>query len=84
MTSIPISRIFDDDFLSPYRQQGDPAADGVIAQLAQDQGREGLGRFMHYLGDFQDLSTSQWPAYVKQFFEEHQKLPAFADSRQMQ
>ncbi|WP_037326557.1 oxygenase MpaB family protein [Runella zeae] len=84
MTSIPTSRIFDDNFLSPYRQQGDPAADRVIAQLAQDQGREGLGRFMRYLGDFQDLSTSQWPAYVKQFFEEHQKLPAFADSRQMQ
>lgn len=84
MTSLPTSRIFDDNFLSPYRQQGDPVADRVIALLAQDQGREGLGRFMRYLGDFQDLSTSQLPAYVKQFFEEHQKLPAFADSRQIQ
>lgn len=83
MKPIP-TRAFTDELLNPYRQRGDRAADAVVAEIAPKLGHEGLGRFMRYLGDFQNLSWSEQLPEVQVFFQAHSQVPVFANQAQMQ
>lgn len=78
------TRVFDDALLTPYRQIGDVTADALVEYIAGQQGREGLARFMRYLGDFQNLSVAEQLPEVQTFFQQHNRLPAFADPLQME
>ncbi len=78
------TRVFNDALLEPYRQVGDVAADTVVEHIAAQQGREGLARFMPYLGDFQNLSLAEQLPEVQTFFQKHRHLPSFANPLQME
>lgn len=82
--SISTTRIFDDSLLAPFRTVGDTSADALVENIAQREGRQGLGVLMRYLGDFEQLSTASLPTDVQAFFQKHSTLPPFADSQRMQ
>ncbi|MEZ4901879.1 MAG: oxygenase MpaB family protein [Spirosomataceae bacterium] len=82
MTILP-TRTFNDDFLNPFRQRGDSAADAVIESVAKSQGHEGLGKLMQYLGDMDNLDYTQQPIEIQEFLKKNQDLPTFADVAKM-
>ena len=77
------TRIFDDTLLTPFRQLGDPAADALVAAVAQQTGREGLTVFMRFLGDLKNMSLSQQLPEVVHFFEQQGHLPSWTDPQKM-
>jgi hypothetical protein len=83
-TRLKTTRSFSDDFLDPYRQQGDPPADALIATLVAEGGREGVGLFMRWLADAQAVDLSNQHPAVGQFFADHSELPPWADRARMQ
>jgi hypothetical protein len=82
-TRIKPARIFSDQLLGQYRQQGDPTADAVIASVVNEQGKEGLRSLMTWLADTQDFSTVNQSPVIQQFFTEHATLPNWADATRM-
>lgn len=73
------TRIFNDAFLTPFRQVGDKAADIVVESIAAKQGREGLGELMRYLGNFEDLTFDTQPTEIQDFLQQNSILPVFAN-----
>ncbi|GAB3339763.1 hypothetical protein GCM10027299_52630 [Larkinella ripae] len=78
------SRIFPDELLDQYRQQGDPPADAVVASVATRSGHAGVGLLMRWLGKPGELTGVDQPAVVLEFMHTHAHLPDWADSRQME
>lgn len=77
------TRIFDDTLLTPFRQLGDPAADALVAAVAQQTGREGLTVFMRFLGDLKNVSLAEQLPEVVHFFEQQGHLPPWTDPQKM-
>jgi hypothetical protein len=77
------TRIFSDQLLGQYRQQGDPLADETIASVVAEQGKGGLRPLMTWLADTENFSTASQPTAVQQFFVEQAKLPHWADADKM-
>lgn len=82
-TRIKPARIFSDQLLSHYRQQGDPIADVVIESVVDEQGKVGLRSLMTWLADTQDFSTADQSASVQQFFAQNATLPGWANADRM-
>lgn len=82
-TLIKPSRTFSDELLTRYRQQGDPAADAVIAAVAETAGREGISALMRWLADTSDFTTDKQPEPVRVFFAEYTSLPDWAEPDRM-
>lgn len=80
---IKTARTFPDQLLTHFRQQGDPPADAVIANVAHEQGRDGISTLMRWLADPNDTDLTRQPRIVQQFFAEYAHLPAWADSLRM-
>lgn len=82
-TLIKPSRSFTDTLLDNYRQQGDPAADAVIAAVVDADAAVGLRTLMQWLADTTDFSlTTQHPA-VQAFFADYASMPDWADADRM-
>jgi ER-bound oxygenase mpaB/B'/Rubber oxygenase, catalytic domain len=80
---IKLSRLFSDELLNQYRQQGDVPADAVIAAITQEGGPSGLRLLMGWLADTTDLTTDKQPSVVGDFFRDHASLPTWADPKRM-
>lgn len=78
------SRSFSDELLDCYRQQGDAPADSVIASVADQHGRAGLGSLMRWLGNAAELDGLEQPPVVQDFMDTYAVLPDWADRRQME
>ncbi|TAE30782.1 MAG: DUF2236 domain-containing protein [Cytophagales bacterium] len=78
------TRVFNDDFLEPYRHQGDAPADAVIATIVAEGGREGVGSLMRWLADAHDFATDKQHPAIQQFFADYSNLPPWADRARMQ
>jgi len=78
------TRVFNDDFLTPFRQKGDTAADAVIESIAKTQGREALGKLMHYLGDFENLEFTNQPIEIQDFFKRNSRFPTTFNASKME
>ena len=78
------TRAFSDELLTRYRQQGDPPADAVIAAVLDADGREGLGRFMQWLGNNTNFVLDSQLPVVQTFFGQYAQLPPWADAARMQ
>ncbi|MGV3559333.1 oxygenase MpaB family protein [Larkinella arboricola] len=83
LKTIHPSRTFPDELLSQYRQQGDPPADAVIASVADQYGRAGVGSLLRWLGNTAESDGSAQHPAVQEFLQTHASLPDWADSRQM-
>ncbi|UFH53880.1 oxygenase MpaB family protein [Spirosoma sp. KNUC1025] len=82
-TLIKPSRLFSNEFLASYRQQGDVPADAVIAAVVEAEGAAGLRSLMKWLANPDDTSTNgQLPA-VQHFFVQYAHLPAWAEPARM-
>lgn len=82
-TLIKPSRSFTDTLLDHYRQQGDPAADAVIAAVVDTEAAPGLRSLMQWLADTNDFSlVTQHPA-IQAFFADHAQMPDWADADRM-
>lgn len=82
-TLVKPSRLFSDELLTRYRQQGDPPADAVIAAVAQTAGHGGVGALMQWLADTSDFGTDKQPEPVQNFFAAYAHLPDWADPDRM-
>jgi ER-bound oxygenase mpaB/B'/Rubber oxygenase, catalytic domain len=78
------TRVFSDELLTRYRQEGDPPADAAIAAVLETAGRAGLGQLMQWLGNTADFDVSTQPVDIQVFFAEYAKLPTWADATRMQ
>ncbi|MGA0555660.1 oxygenase MpaB family protein [Larkinella sp. VNQ87] len=78
------TRLFSDELLDHYRQQGDAPADSVIASVAGESGRDGVSALMRWLGDTADYSVAAQHPAVKAFLSNYAQLPDWADPRRMQ
>lgn len=83
LTSVKPSRLFSDEFLTRYRQQGDPPADAVIASVTESGGAGGLRTLMNWLADTSNFSLGSQPGVVQAFFADFAKLPDWADQDRM-
>lgn len=83
-TLIKPTRLFSDELLERYRQQGDAPADAVIAAVVEEEGPTRLRTLMRWLTNPKDGLTTQQHAAVQDFFVQHAQLPAWADPAQMQ
>lgn len=77
------TRLFTDERLQQYRQQGDPPADAVIAAVVEATGPTGLRALMPWLADPHDASTTEQNPAVQAFFAQYSQLPDWADSGKM-
>ena len=84
LKTISPKRIFSDELLDRYRQQGDSPADAVIASVADQNGREGVGLLMRWLGNTAELDGFDQPPVVQEFINTHTNLPDWADPRKME
>ena len=78
------TRIFNDTFLTPYRQIGDKAADAVVENIATQKGREGLVVLMQYLGNFDNHTIDDLFSEIQDFFRLYSTLPSFSDLAKME
>ncbi|HEV7349688.1 oxygenase MpaB family protein [Telluribacter sp.] len=76
---IKTSRSFSDSFLDPLRQVGDPGADAVIQQLAEQGGHPAVGRLMKYLTDYENLDLDGQSTDVQEFIDHQVSLPKSTD-----
>ena len=82
-TLIKPSRVFSDNLLQQYRQQGDAPADGVIAAVVDASGPTGLRLLMRWLADPNDTSTKEQHQTIQDFFAQYAYLPVWADPIRM-
>lgn len=82
-TLIKPSRLFSDELLQEYRQQGDTPADAVIAAVVAAPGPTGLRTLMRWLADPNDGSTTEQHPAVGDFFAQYAHLPTWADPDRM-
>ena len=78
-TRIKPTRLFTDERLQQYRQQGDPPADAVITTVTEIGGATGLRALMHWLADPTDASMTEQHPVVQTFFAQYGQLPDWAD-----
>lgn len=83
-TFIKPTRVFSDELLQRYRQQGDPPADAVITAVVANGGPTALRTLMRWLADTQDFSTAEQHPAIQDFFRTYATLPAWADPLRMQ
>ena len=83
ITAIKPTRTFSNDLMARYRQQGDPAADAVIAAVADAGGRQAVSGLMQWLGRFTDTDTGGQLPVVQAFFDTYSALPTWADPARM-
>ena len=83
VTRIKATRLFSDDLLQHYRQQGDTPADTVIAALVEAEGPAKLRSLMSWLADISDFSVTQQHPGIQDFFRQYATLPAWADPDRM-
>ncbi|GAB3909101.1 hypothetical protein GCM10028803_46100 [Larkinella knui] len=84
LKTISLNRLFSDELLDRYRQQGDASADAVIASVAAEGNRAGVGALMRWLGTATELDDSDQHPAVQQFMNAHAHLPDWADHRRME
>ena len=84
MTAIKPTRLFSDQLLNRYRQQGDEPADAVIREVIEQGGREALKILMSWLADAKSLDLSEQATAVQQFFTDYNHLPTWANKARMQ
>ncbi|RRB02065.1 oxygenase MpaB family protein [Larkinella rosea] len=84
LKTVNSTRTFSDERLNRYRQQGDAAADAVIALVAAQGGREGIGLLMRWLGNTADWDESRQHPAVQDFMRTQTHLPDWANPRQME
>ena len=82
-TLVKPSRLFPDELLTRYRQQGDAPADSVIASVAEMDGPTGVRMLMGWLADTSDFSAGSQPQPVQSFFADYARLPDWADPDRM-
>ncbi|MBD2752474.1 oxygenase MpaB family protein [Spirosoma validum] len=82
-TLIKPSRVFSDELLQTYRQQGDSSADAVITSIVEAEGPTGLRSLMHWLANPNDIAISGQPQTVQDFFSQYAHLPTWADPVKM-
>lgn len=82
-TLIKPSRLFSDELLQRYRQQGDAPADAVISAVVEAGGATGLRALMRWLADPDAGSTVGQHQAVQDFFVRYAHLPAWADPGKM-
>ncbi len=87
-TAIKLTRTFSNDLMTRFRQQGDPAADAVIAAVAASPVADArpsavVGMLMRWLGDTSDFDTTNQPSEVQAFFATNSQLPNWADPAKM-
>lgn len=78
------TRLFSDERLQHYRQQGDAPADDVIAAIVASDGPAGLRSLMGWLADTTDFSLEKQHPDVQAFFSQYAKLPTWAKPDRMQ
>ena len=83
LTLVKPSRLFSDELLTRYRQQGDPPADAVIAYVTEMGGAASLKDLMNWLADTTDFSPAGQPDAVRAFFANYANLPDWADPDRM-
>lgn len=74
-------RPFTNDFLEPFRHQGDPAADSVIDNVAKTGGHATVGPLMRLLTDYEDFDLDAQPNVVKDFIINNNSLPDGTDEK---
>ncbi|MFC5409515.1 oxygenase MpaB family protein [Larkinella bovis] len=84
MKTVTLNRIFSEDLLDRSRQQGDPAADAVLAAVAAEGGREKIGLLMRWLANPDDLNATDQHPSVRDFVETQVRLPTWLDYRRME
>ncbi|MDB5241927.1 MAG: hypothetical protein JWP57_2552 [Spirosoma sp.] len=82
-TLVKPSRLFSDELLIHYRQQGDAPADAVIASVTESGGAVALRTLMNWLTDTADFGLVGQPDVVQSFFTDYTKLPDWADQERM-
>ncbi len=82
-TLIKPSRLFSDELLHQYRQQGDAPADAVITAVVEADGPTGLRKLMRWLANPNDEATTEQHPAVRSFFVQNAHLPAWADPDRM-
>lgn len=82
-TRIKPTRLFTDERLQQYRQQGDPSADAVITAVIEAAGPTGLRSLMQWLADPNDASTAEQHPAIQTFFAQYGQLPSWADPVRM-
>ncbi|GHB79265.1 oxygenase MpaB family protein [Persicitalea jodogahamensis] len=75
-------RSFPADFLEPYRYVGDPAADLVIAAVADQGGHATVGPLMRFLTDYDDFDLTAQPDAVSEFINGRSAFPESIDKDQ--
>lgn len=83
LTLVKPARLFPDDLLTRYRQQGDAPADAVIAAVTETKGPTGLRVLMNWLADTSDFNADKQPEPVRVFFEAYAQLPDWAEPERM-
>ena len=78
-----VTRFFSDEQLSNARQQTDPAADALVADMVARDGKLVLREFTKFLADFEGFDLEPQPEYVRRFFEQYAPLPNWADRAMM-
>lgn len=82
-TLLKSSRLFSDELLNRYRQQGDVPADAVITAVTEAGGPASLRAMMTWLADTADFSLENQPESVRAFFADYGNLPDWADEQRM-
>ncbi len=82
-TRIKPTRLFTDEHLQHYRQQGDPTADAVITAVTEVAGPISLRTLMQWLADPNDASAVNQQPVVQNFFAQYSQLPNWADPVKM-
>lgn len=67
------------EFLDSMREQVDPLADAVVAEVVRSGGIEAFGEMMRQLVNNRDAIPETLPPIVHAYFEKTQSLPAWAD-----
>ncbi|GAB3887251.1 oxygenase MpaB family protein [Spirosoma agri] len=83
LTPIKSSRLFSDQLLQSYRQQGDAPADEVIAAVVEAGGPVSLRSLMGWLADTQAIDVDGQPESVRTFFASYASLPDWAAAKRM-
>jgi hypothetical protein len=82
-TLLKSSRLFSNELMSRYRQQGDAPADAVITAVIEAGGPASLRTMMAWLADTADFSLENQSDAVRAFFARYGQLPDWADKERM-
>ncbi len=75
-------RSFSTDFLEPYRHLGDPAADRVIDEVADQGGHASVGPLIRFLTDYEDFDLENQSTAVRDFVNNQLSFPESIDKQQ--